>query len=148
MTYYSTKTFDHNTGLSVAFRQWRADSHCKYLHGYALRVKFVFSCNELDARNWCVDFGGLKGLKAILEDNFDHKTLVATDDPMFGTFRDLHIKGVIDMIEVPHTGCERMAEMVFEVTEQWLKDAGFSPRCALHSVEVSEHSGNSAIFMR
>ena len=51
MTYKSTKTHGHAIGLSAAFRQWRADSHCKYLHGYALAVKFVFEAGELDARD-------------------------------------------------------------------------------------------------
>jgi 6-pyruvoyltetrahydropterin/6-carboxytetrahydropterin synthase len=49
MTYYSTKTYDHNEGLSCAFRQWRAkDSHCRWIHGYALAVKFTFGCKELE----------------------------------------------------------------------------------------------------
>jgi len=34
------------------------------------------------------------------------------------------------------------------VTEQWLKDAGFAPRCRLVSVEVKEHGANSAVFSR
>mgnify|MGYP001588063145 CR=1 FL=1 len=51
MTYKSTKTYGHAIGLSAAFRQWRADSHCKYLHGYALAVKFVFEAGELDSRD-------------------------------------------------------------------------------------------------
>lgn len=42
LVYRSTKTYGHNAGLSCAFRQWKANSHCKYLHGYALSFKFVF----------------------------------------------------------------------------------------------------------
>jgi 6-pyruvoyltetrahydropterin/6-carboxytetrahydropterin synthase len=147
MPYYqSTKTYGHNLGLSAAFRQWKADSHCRFLHGYALQVKFTFGCSDLDTRNWCVDFGGLKSLEQILRDTFDHKTLAAEDDPLLHELRHLHACGVLDLVVVPATGCEKFAEMIFEVTEQWLKDAGFSPRCALYSVEVSEHGGNSAIY--
>lgn len=144
--YLSTKTFGHELGLSAAFRQWKADSHCRFLHGYALAVKFTFAAEELDVRNWVVDFGGLKGLKQILEDTFDHKTLVASDDPLKEMFQQMHKAGMIDMVEVPKTGCEAFAEMIYEVTEQWLRDAGFSPRCALMSVEVMEHGANSAIY--
>ena len=25
-----------------AFRQWRADSHCRFMHGYSLEFEFVF----------------------------------------------------------------------------------------------------------
>ena len=36
--YRSYKEFN---GYSTAFRQWRANSHCKYVHGYALRFKVL-----------------------------------------------------------------------------------------------------------
>lgn len=35
-----------------------------------------------------VDFGGLKELRAILEGTFDHKTVVAADDPELAWFRE------------------------------------------------------------
>lgn len=140
----STKTYTHSNGLSCCFRQWRAQSHCRFLHGYALQIKLTFEASELDERNWAVDFGGLKSLKGWLEDTFDHKTLVASDDPELSTFRTLARQGLIQLREVPSCGCEKFAEMVYEYAEQWLKDAGFSPRCKLISVEVREHESNSA----
>ncbi len=142
---HSTKTYGHEVGFSCAFRQWRAESHCRFIHGYALGFKFTFAANSLDHRGWVVDFGGLKDLKAILEGTFDHKTLVAADDPEIEYLRELHLAKVIDMVEVPATGCEAFARMVFDVTEQYLKDAGYGPRCWLVSVEVMEHGANSAI---
>lgn len=148
MTWKSTKTYGHNLGLSCAFRQWRAESHCRFLHGYAVSVKFVFATDELDVRNWAVDFGSLKSLKGWLEDTFDHKTLVATDDPYFDVFLELHRKEIIDMIEVPNTGCEKFAEMIFEYTEMWLVSNGYSPRVWIESVEVMEHGANSALYTR
>jgi len=148
MTWLSTKTYGHNLGFSTAFRQWRAQSRCRLIHGYALSFKFVFATNELDARNWAVDFGGLKPLKQILEDTFDHKTIVALDDPEIEWFREGQRRGVLDLVELPAGGCEKFAEFVYEVAEQWLIDAGFSPRCRLVSVEVSEHGANSAIFTK
>ena len=66
--YLSTKTY-RQIG-PVAYRQWRADSHCNLIHGYALSFHFEFECDTLDARNWCMDFGGLKDLKFKLEDWF------------------------------------------------------------------------------
>lgn len=146
MSYQSTKTYGNHIGISAAFRQWKAHSHCKLIHGYALGFKFVFEADELDARNWVVDFGGLKPLKQILEDTFDHKVVVAEDDPHIDYFRQGHALGVLDMVVVPAGGCEKFAEMVYDVTEQWLKDAGFAPRVRLVSVEVMEHGANSAIY--
>lgn len=48
------------------------------------------------------------------------------------------------MVEVDATGCEKFAELLFEVTEVWLKDSGYSPRVKLRKVEVMEHGANSA----
>ena len=144
--FYSTKTYGHEIGLSCCFRQHKAESHCRLLHGYAISVKFTFEADVLDERNWVVDFGGLKGLKSILEDTFDHTLLVAEDDPHKGELKRMDDIGVARVVILPKTGCEAFAEMIYEVTEQWLFDAGFSPRCKLASVEVSEHGANSAIY--
>lgn len=141
----STKTYGHEVGLSTAFRQWRAESHCRHVHGYALGIKFIFAAQEVDRCGWVVDFGGLKDLKALLEDTFDHKLLVASDDPCLQTFNALHAMGGAHVVIVPATGCEAFARMIYDAAEQWLLDAGFSPRVWLVSVEVSEHGGNSAI---
>ena len=146
----STKTFGHDLGFSCAFRQWRAQSHCRFIHGYALGFKFTFAANSTDSCGWVVDFGGLKGLKEILANTFDHKLLVAEDDPRKHELLALTdvapgARPAAEVVIVPATGCEAFARMVFDVTEQWLKDAGFSPRCWLVSVEVSEHGANSAI---
>lgn len=146
--YSSTKTYGHEIGLSACFRQWRAESHCRLLHGYALAIKFVFQARQLDHRNWVVDFGSLKGLKAMLEDTFDHTMLVAQDDPKRDDLWALNKIGVARVVIVPATGCEAFAQMIHECTEQWLKDNAYSPRVTLYSVEVCEHGANSAIYTK
>jgi 6-pyruvoyltetrahydropterin/6-carboxytetrahydropterin synthase len=146
MSYRSTKTFGHEIGLSACFRQWKAESHCRFLHGYALAVRFEFEADELDAKNWVVDFGSLKPLKEMLQTMFDHKLVVAWDDPHLDTLRSIAELGVADIVIVPATGCERFAEMIYECTELWLRANGYSPRCRLVSVEVREHGANSAIY--
>jgi 6-pyruvoyltetrahydropterin/6-carboxytetrahydropterin synthase len=144
----STKRYGHEIGLSACFRQWRADSHCRFLHGYALAVKFEFEADELDHRNWVVDFGSLKSLKGWLEDTFDHKTLVATDDPERETFRAMEVAGLVQIVEVEATGCEAFASMIAGAADVWLLDNGYSPRVRLRSVEVMEHGSNSAKWER
>lgn len=145
----STKTFTHEVGLSACFRQWRADSHCSYLHGYSLQVRLEFGADEVDQRNWIVDFGSLKSFKSWLEHTFDHKTLVAEDDPLKDPlFEDMNDQRLIDMVVVPATGCEAFATMIFNCAEIWLKDNGYAPRVWIHKVEVSEHGANSAIVER
>lgn len=151
MTFQSTKTYGHEVGLSCAFRQWRAQSHCRFIHGYALSVRFKFEASAtwgdgLDPCGWVVDFGGLKSLKALLEDTFDHKLLVAENDPHLHELQQLDKLGVAQVIIVPRTGCEAFARMIYEAARVWLFDAGFAPRVRLLSVEVSEHGANSAIY--
>jgi len=150
MSYRSSKTYGHEAGLSACFRQWRAQSHCHFLHGYALSIHLEFECDEddLDARNWCVDFGSLKSFKGQLEDTFDHKTLVAQDDPLLPLFKDMEAAGLVQVVIVPNTGCEAFAKLVFEGAELWLSDAGYAPRVRMHSVTIKEHAGNGATYLR
>lgn len=144
--YKSTKTYGHEIGLSACFRQHRAESHCRLLHGYALAISFVFASNELDVRNWVVDFGSLKSLKGQLEDTFDHTLLVAEDDPKIRDLFVLQLLGLARIVVVPATGCEAFAKLIYETTQIWLVDNGYAPRCWLVSVEVREHGANSAIY--
>lgn len=147
MPYISTKTFGHDVGLSACFRQWRAESHCRHLHGYALAVRFEFEADVLDVRNWVVDFGSLKSLRGWLEDTFDHTLLVAEDDPLKDELCGLAGLDLCRAVVVPATGCEAFAELIYGATQVWLKDNGYAPRCRLRSVTVSEHGANSAIYM-
>lgn len=147
MTFKSTKTYGHEIGLSCAFRQWRAKSHCRFLHGYALAIRLEFEADELDGNGWVIDFGSLKSFRGQLEQTFDHKTLVAKDDPEFWYFTELQNRGMIQMVQVEATGMERFAELIYGCAEIWLKDNGHSPRVCVASVEVREHGANSAIYL-
>ena len=144
MTYYSTKTYGHNIGLACVFRQPNADhSHCHFLHGYSLAFKFTFGCENLDDKNWVVDFGGLKELESWLRDNFDHKTLVASNDPELSRFHELSDGGIIDMIIVESTGAEMFAKMAMEYSSGLISNK-YGGRCWVESVTVREHGSNSA----
>lgn len=156
IVYGSTKTYVHANGLSCCFRQWRAESHCEYLHGYAISVKLVFENDHLDHRNWVQDFGGLKPVKKWIEDTFDHKTLVAEDDPALDLFQRMNNHQgpggkLIQLVIVPDVGCEAFAKYIFDYVEMWIsqqpvvaqKGGGYT-KPKLVMVEVREHEGNSA----
>lgn len=150
MPFYSRKTYTHAQGLTCCFRQWRAvDSHCRFIHGYALEIEIQFVADQLDARHWVVDFGGMKGVKAFLHETFDHKTLVAADDPELPRFQDLAAAGLIDLRVVPWVGCEAFTELVYDFLQTWL--AEYEPvsdrNLAIASIEVREHAGNAARYV-
>lgn len=146
MTFRSSKTYGHDIGLSACFRQWRAQSHCRLLHGYALSVHLEFEADELDARNWVVDFGSLKGFKGQLEHTFDHKLLVAEDDPEKDYLCSLAGLGLAEVVVVEATGCEAFAKLIYEAANLWLLDNGYAPRVRMHHVTVREHGANSATY--
>jgi 6-pyruvoyltetrahydropterin/6-carboxytetrahydropterin synthase len=144
--YRSTKTYDHIEGLSCCFRQWRAThSHCSRIHGYALAFRFVFATNELDACNWCFDFGGLTPVKEWLKGMFDHTMLAAEDDPELLRFQELARDGLVDLRILPAVGCEAIAKCAFDYVAGFV-DQKTGGRVWLESAEVREHVGNSAIY--
>lgn len=143
----STKTYGHNEGLSACFRQWRANhSHCRFLHGYALSFKFTFESDALDDKGWVMDFGGLKGLKAWLKATFDHKLVVAADDPDLDKFRRMDDENLCQLLILEKgVGCERFAELAGEFATSFL--AEFHPHVRCVEVECREHGANSAIWV-
>lgn len=148
MAFQSTKQFGHELGLSCCFRQWRAvHSHCSLLHGYAIAVKLVFEANDLDHCNWVQDFGGLKQVKSMLQDIFDHKLIVAEDDPQKDEICALAGIGVADVVVLPAVGCEKFAQHVYNMVRRWLNANQDWDRVRLHSVEIKEHGANSAVYI-
>ena len=147
MAYYSTKTYGHNIGLSAVFRQPKAHSHCKFLHGYSLAFKFTFGASNLDERNWVVDFGGLKSLKKWLEDSFDHKLVLDRDDPMMYKFAELENAGLAEITVLDGVGVEKFAEHAWKFADDLVTEAS-DGRCWCESVECSEHGANSGIYRR
>lgn len=144
--FFVTKTYGHNLGLSACFRQWRAKSHCAHFHGYSLSFTFMFSCVELDQHGWVIDFGSLKPIKGWLENTFDHKLLVAHDDPELDHILKLEELNIANVIIVQDVGCEAFAKMAFYKTEEWLTEMKISPRVWIQNVTVKEHESNGVTY--
>ena len=146
--HYSTKHYGHNIGLSAVFRQPNADhSHCHLLHGYSLAFTFTFGCEKLDDKNWAVDFGGLKPLKAWLEDNFDHKLALDMTDPHLEKFKELEALYLAEIRLFDGVGTEKFAEHAFNFANN-LITVKTDGRCWVESVECAEHGANSAIYSK
>jgi 6-pyruvoyltetrahydropterin/6-carboxytetrahydropterin synthase len=172
MVHRVTKTYGHELGLSATFRQWRARSHCRFIHGYALGFKLVFEADRLDENGWVKDFGGLKPLKNRLIDTFDHQFLVAADDPhrerlealmpyTMGTIvpqgagepvpTRMYTSGDQDQLAqiriVPAVGCEAFARMVWNWAWDLVTPEEADRGVRLVEVECREHAGNAASYM-
>ena len=139
----STKRF---TGFPCTHRQWRAESHCRFVHGYSREFYFEFAARELTPEGWVVDFGGLKDVKAFLDNMFDHTFLVAQDDPAMEAFKELDKNGVIQLRVMPNPGMEGTAFLVYEEASKILK-ALYGERAWITLVEVSENEKNTAQYI-
>ena len=151
MKFQSTKLFD---GYSACFRQWKAEgTHCRFLHGYAVSFRVWFE-GDLDHRNWVFDFGGMKRAKNLIDgyspkDYFayllDHTTIVAEDDPYLENFKQMDKDGIIQLRILPSVGCERFAEYLYKVINEFLEKETDN-RVRAIKVEVYEHERNSASY--
>ena len=144
--YISTKTYKQLG--PCAYRQWRADSHCHLIHGYALSFHFEFETDSLDVRNWVMDFGGLRPLKDLLEDWFDHTLIVAEDDPMKEHLLKLGELKLAKITLVEKAGCEGLANYLYEyINTIFLPQYGAeeAKRIWCSKVEVRETDANMAM---
>lgn len=147
------KTYGHEKGYTTIFRQWRAKSHCRFIHGYALAFTFAFECldDEVDENGWVIDFGGLAPIKEYLDAHHDHKFLVAHDDPALELFISLgeekKLGKLVDPIVVKATGCENFAKHLFEMVTDMLSTGELGEtKAKLDYVEVREHGSNGARY--
>lgn len=159
MSFQSTKVWGP---ISAAFYQPGAThSHCQYIHGYGLKFKATFSCIGIDARDWVMDFGGLKEFKKHLEDEYDHKLIVRRDDPRKELLCQMEVAGLCELTWRSNVGCEAFARHEGLWLQQWLNDRPWNTmnptgiearndwypkRVDVFSMEVMEHENNSAIW--
>ena len=111
-----------------------------------MQFRFTFAASELDEKNWVVDFGGLKPLKAWLEDTFDHKVVLDNDDPEMATFELLQEKGLAELTILDGVGVEKFAEHACEFADNLVREMT-NGRCRCVEVECAEHGANSAIYI-
>jgi len=143
--YRVTKKFGHDRGYSCAFRQWNAQSDCKYIHGYSLAFEVGLSSNQLNEHNWVYDFGDFNFLKEWLQNNFDHKLILAQDDPELEQLAKLNQVSA-NIVIVPKISCEAFAQMTYDFIDDHIKSLGH--KIMVEYVTVSEHQANSATYSK
>ena len=141
------RSYKRFVGYSTAFRQWKADSHCNMIHGYAFCFKVWFE-GELDDKGWVIDFGCFKrnGVKEWMKNMFDHTTCVAADDPELELFEQMDDRGIIDLRVFKNgVGCERFAQYVGEYLQK-IVNKETNGRAKVHKVQCWEHEDNMAEY--
>jgi 6-pyruvoyl-tetrahydropterin synthase len=93
-----------------------------------------------------MDFGGLKDLKTLLEQTFDHTLVVDKNDPQLGLFRQLASVDAAKIVIMENgVGIEKFSEYVFKVADKFVSNVT-NKRVWVTKVEVWEHEKNSAIY--
>ena len=148
MIYKYTSTKEYIDAFPCAYRQWRADSHCRTIHGYSFSIKLYFGTNDLDVRNWAMDYGGLRELKQFLEGYFDHTLLLAEDDPHMDWYKEAERRGIAKLTILPKLGCECLADQIYKyVNGIYIPDMlgkSEAERLWCYRVEVRETQSNMA----
>ena len=152
--FLSTKKFGP---ISTSHRNWAAATNpnrdsvkCSWCHGYSRYVEFTFE-GTLDRHQWVYDFGDCKFIKAWLEENWDHKTLVSALDPELPFLMEADVRNVLKLTIIPAKpgwgpGMEGSAKWIFdEINPQIL--AKTEGRVSIQKVQIWEHENNSAIYM-
>ena len=141
--FISSKTYKATKGFSCCFRQYKAKSHCRFLHGYSLEIKLEFQAKNLDERNWVVDFGGLKNLEKQFRETFDHKTIIDKNDPHIAWFKMGENLGILQLVILEDgVGCEMFALKVHKLAQSWINKSEFANRCNITNMKVDMNSIN------
>jgi len=94
-----------------------------------------------------VDFGGLKPIKAWLEDHFDHKLALDKDDPHMDKFKEFEQLDLAEIRIFDGVGAEMFAKHAFDFSDKLIREKT-DGRCFVDSVECMEHGANSAIYRK
>ncbi len=146
MKFQSTKKLGP---ISVGHRQWRDDGHCAWVHGYGRYIQFTFE-GDLDERQWVMDFGDLKDIKQWLEEQWDHRVMIASDDPQLDKLKEMHDLNImnINVMDVDKgwgPGIEASCKFVYDHVQPIITQKT-NGRVKITKVEIWEHERNSAVY--
>lgn len=128
--------------LPCCHRSWSRPDKRFFLHGYERQFDVEFACAEMDPETeLVVDGRYLKEVRAALRAQFDHTTLIASDDPQRELFEQLADQGVVDLRIMACTGMEASAAWVFETVERIVSQAT-AGRVWVSRVEAREDRNN------
>ena len=147
MKFKSSKRFGQ---ITTGHRQWRDKGHCSYVHGYGRYVRLTFEAIELDERGWVMDFGDLRDVKKWIEDEWDHRTLIAADDPVIPELKALEKVGGINLNILPKgylPGIEESCRYLYDKLNPMIQRKT-NNRVEITRVEIWETEKNQAEYVR
>ena len=134
--------------ITTGHRQWRHQGHCSFIHGYGRIVEITFEANNLDERGWVMDFGNLKQVKEWIESEWDHRVLIAHDDPALNYLKEMHDKELININILPEgygPGIEQSCEYIYDGANRIVKKIT-NGLVWVKKVKIFEHENNWAEY--
>ena len=147
MKFKSSKRFGP---ITTGHRQWRDKGHCSYVRGYGRYVRLTFEATKLDERGWVMDFGDLKDVKSWIESEWDHRTLIAADDPAIPELKILEEVGGINLNILPEgylPGIEESCRYLYDKLNPVIQRKT-NNRVEITRVEIWETEKNQAEYVR
>lgn len=145
--FVATKIYDHNEGLTCAWRLWKNPGIGRFLHGYSIHIKMVFESLQIGEDDLVIDLNDLREIEDWLHAMFDHTVIITEDDPCLEKFKELEELGALRLRVVPGVGPERFAEMIWRFVDTWLKTSIAAGRVNIRTIEVRESPANSGLFL-
>jgi len=109
MTTSATRYHDISTGHRV----FGHESKCAHLHGHNYRIHFTVEADKLDTVGRVLDFSAIKEhLCMWVENNWDHKFLLWSGDPLLKVMAEADPEGVVEVVFNPTA--ENMAEYLVD----------------------------------
>lgn len=106
----ATRYHDFSTGHRVHGHE----SKCAHLHGHNYRIHLTVEADKLDTVGRVMDFSAIKEhLCYWLEEEWDHKFLVWSQDPLAASLKELDPNGVV-IVEFNPTA-ENMGQYLIDV---------------------------------
>ena len=131
--------------VPLSHRQPRHPGRCSRIHGHSWTITITFAADELDDNGFIVDFGELHYLADWIDENLDHATVVASDDPRLAELQALADSDLLKLHLVESASCEGIARYLFETFAPMVASQT-SGRARVVSIELHEDSRNSALY--
>jgi 6-pyruvoyltetrahydropterin/6-carboxytetrahydropterin synthase len=134
--------------LPCCHRSWsRQGAKRSFLHGYERQFEIEFACAETDpVAGTVIDAHCLMQVSAALARQFDHTTLIASDDPQRELFELLAEQDALNLRIMHCTGMEASAAWVFDTVERIVGQAT-AERVWVSRIEASENRNNVVTLM-
>ena len=135
--------------FSTGHRVYQHESKCAHLHGHNYRIHFYCEAPQLDSVGRVIDFSDIKTyLCNWLEDEWDHRLLLAYDDPLLEDFKQLHEKGGVNLNVMPEgygPGIEDSCKYIYDKITPMIALKTFG-RAWIENIRIYEHENNWADY--